>query len=124
MQPETSEVADDSHPAAGLPALSPMADHRCATAGRVLGRWLGQQMAEAAWPGYDSSLLRYADVVGTHRWPGSHCPPAASVGPTPIALWSDVVVSHAVAEALGIPLGAAEKGERAYETDGCGVACG
>jgi hypothetical protein len=44
--PETSEVADDSHPTAGLPARGRMADHRRAAAGRVLGRWLGQQMAE------------------------------------------------------------------------------
>jgi hypothetical protein len=72
----------------------------------------------------DPSLVRYAHVVGTHRWPGSpSLPRSARVGRTPIALWSDVVVSHAVAEALGIPMGAAEKGGRAYETDGCGVTC-
>ena len=45
-QPETSEVADDSDPTAGVPARGRMADHRCVAAGRVLGRWLGQQMAD------------------------------------------------------------------------------
>jgi hypothetical protein len=70
------------------------------------------------------SLVRYDHVVGTHRWPGSpSLPRSARVGRTPIALWSDVVVSHAVAEALGVPMRAEEKDGRAYETDGFGVAC-
>ena len=124
-QPETSEVADGSHPTAGLPACGPMADHRRSTAGRVLGRWLGQQMAEArgrsvrhhpggwipphdsrasppsashagfaAWPGYDPSLVRYAPLVGDHRWPG-HLPVSSSVRVRrdPTSLWSDMVVT-------------------------------
>ena len=74
--------------------------------------------------GCDPSLVRYAHTVGTHRWPGSPLLPwSAKVGRTPIALWSDMVVSHAVAQALGIHMDTKEKGGRAYETDGRGVVC-
>jgi hypothetical protein len=88
-----------------------------------MARDQAHRLRECLWS-QDRLLVRYADVVGTHRWPGSPLLSlSARVGPAPIALWSDVVVSHAVAEVLGIPMGAPEKGGRAYETDGCGVAC-